>query len=231
MGLNPVSPVSAGIELRGVRKSFGKTAVLKGIDLTVPPSQKLLLLGPNGAGKSTLLRILAGLTPPDEGGMSGIPGGEPCGYVGHQLMLYRYLTVEENLDFATRLVGRGTADVAHSLERWGLGEVRKKMLPELSRGQQFRLSVCRALVTRPRYLFLDEPTASFDDRSVDILFNEIAACLAGERGGGVVIASHDIARVRGKVDRVIVLKGGTIAADSATSSGDDVIAFYREVNR
>lgn len=230
--LSPVvDSTTAEVSVRGVKKSFGKTAVLRGVDLDIPAGQRVLLLGSNGAGKSTLLRVLAGLSRADSGAVTRRLPQEPVGYVGHQLLLYRNLTVGENLRFLCGVVGREQTVAEAMIARWNLGDVAFKSIGQLSRGQQFRVAVCRALLTEPRYLFLDEPTSAFDDRSVELLLDEIARCVVGERGGAAVVASHDIARVRSRVDRVVVLHGGALVADSSSSSIDAAVERYREVNR
>jgi ABC-2 type transport system ATP-binding protein len=231
MPSTPANSPACELEARGLRKSFGQSVVLRGLDLAAASGEKILLLGSNGAGKSTLLRILAGLVTPDAGSVVRAAPREAVGYVGHNLLLYRHLTVWENLKFFGDLTGSTASAIEAELERWALSDVKAKMLGEISRGQQFRLAVCRALVAKPRYLFLDEPTSAFDDRSVENLFEAIESCV-GEGGRGVaVIASHDIARVREKIDRVVVLRGGEIATDSARSSIEEALTLYREVNR
>lgn len=226
-----VDSTTAEVSVRGVKKSFGKTAVLRGVDLDIQAGQRILLLGSNGAGKSTLLRLLAGLSRADSGAVSRRLVKDPVGYVGHQLLLYRNLTVGENLRFLCGVVGREPAVVDAMIARWNLQDVASKSIGQLSRGQQFRVAVCRAFLAEPRYLFLDEPTSAFDDRSVELLLDEVERCVGGERRGVAVIASHDIARVSSRVDRVVVLHGGALLADSANSSIDAAVDTYREINR
>lgn len=227
----PVDSATAEISVRGLRKSFGKTVVLRGIDLDVPAGQRVLLLGSNGAGKSTLLRIVAGLGQPDDGVVTRQVSKEPVGYVGHQLLLYRNLSVVENLRFAGDVVGRGSSAIEEMVHRWNLDDVSARFIGQLSRGQQFRVSVCRALLGEPRYLFLDEPTSALDDRSAELLLDEIDRCVGSDRRGVSIIASHDIARVGPRVDRVVVMHGGVIVADSVNSSIDAAVGTYREINR
>lgn len=222
--------VGPALAARGVEKSFGPVPVLRGLDLSIARGETVLLLGGNGAGKSTLLRVLAGLARPDRGTIERGAAPLRVGHVGHHLFLYRHLTVLENLRLAAALSRTENAvDLSALLERWGLQAMAQRTIGQLSRGQQFRASICRALAGDPLVLILDEPTSSLDDASVDILMSEIERCAA--RGGAAVIASHDVARLRDRCSRVVVLHEGTAAYDSSRGSISAGLEFYRGVNR
>ena len=227
----PREELRPGLTARGVAKSCGRTAVLRGLNLTIEAGDKILLLGANGAGKSTVLRLLSGLTRPDNGAIEFHSPRRVVGHVGHHLFLYRRLSVIENLNLTAQLARCGSVEVDAMVERWRLGNAAERPVGELSRGQQFRVSLARAFLPAPNFMFLDEPTSALDDLSVETLKELIDERLKAGDGGAAVIATHDTARLRSWVNRVVVLSEGVVGRDSRGSSIDDALEFYREVNR
>ncbi len=219
------------IAVRGVSKGFGRTVLFSGLECDFRAGETVLLLGPNGAGKSTLLRLLAELGQPERGSIDRLPRGERVGYVGHHVGLYRHLTVRENLRLIAELTGVPVDSVAEIATRWALTEVLDRSLGDLSRGQQFRAALCRALLPAPRVLLLDEPTAALDDRSVEIVAHEVAGVVAAPRNGLAIIATHDVARLTDWATRVLVLADGRFMADSAATSLEAALEVYRRINR
>jgi ABC-2 type transport system ATP-binding protein len=184
------------IQVGGLRKSFGATTVLDGIDLTVDPGTVFALLGPNGAGKTTVVRILSTLLRPDAGEIR-VAGHdvrtEPdavrdaIGVTGQFSAVDGLLTGEENLALMADLrhlpSPEGRRRVAALIERFDLGEVARKPVMTFSGGLKRRLDLAMTLVGDPRVIFLDEPTTGLDPRSRRVMWDVIRDLV----GGGVTI--------------------------------------------
>ncbi len=237
--------VSPAFEIRNLGKSFGAHPVLRDFSLSINTGDFLLLLGANGAGKTTLLRICAGLSRPDRGEVllqGKVPEAKDqkkIGHAGHQLFLYGNLSVQENIELFSRLADAPLA-VEDYLRQWHLYEERKKRVFELSKGIQYRLSLCRAWITQPQFVFLDEPTSSLDEASTKLLVSRtMQVC---KNGGFVLIATHDVRRLRDYANRLVVLEDGKISKDlgelcqaqpEADLEGlkEEVVSHYLERNR
>jgi heme exporter protein A len=210
------------IEIGGLSRRFGTRPVLHNIDLTIPWDQWIGVLGANGAGKTTLIRVLATLVRPTSGRV--IIGGLPLpdradavrrhvGYVGHQTFLYDELTVRENLEFYGRLyrVPKLSDRIAIVLDRVGVADRAGDRVRTLSRGQQQRVTLARAILHDPPILLLDEP-----DTGLDVQATELLHCLfVDERGRrrSVVLTTHNVDRAHELVDRVAILRHGHVAFD------------------
>jgi iron(III) transport system ATP-binding protein len=167
-------PASADVAVRGVRKSFGATRVLDGVDLNVRAGSVVALLGPSGCGKTTLLRSIAGLERPDEGSISiggrilsddGVhvpPEKRRVGMVFQDWALFPHLSVRGNVGFGLPKAERGSRRVDETLEMVGLGRFGDRMPSTLSGGQQQRVALARALANRPSVILLDEPFSNLD---------------------------------------------------------------------
>jgi heme exporter protein A len=199
------------IELAGVARRYGERTALSGVTVSVPSGATLAVFGSNGAGKTTLLRILAGLLRPHDGSAQVLGSTLPddawkvrgkIGYLGHDSLLYRDLTVRQNLEFHARLHRVGGVDqaiAAVGLERRANDPVR-----ELSRGMVQRAAVARATLHKPQVLLLDEPRANLDPAAADAL-----EPLIGKPSGRTrVIASHDIEATLEEADLALGLKQG-----------------------
>jgi len=234
-----------GCRFKGICKSFGRQRVLHDLELQVQPEELTLLLGANGSGKSTLLRICVGLSRADKGEVTidgealGRSAYKSIGHAGHDLFLYRNLTVGENLKLFSSL-NRNSASTQSFLDSWNLSEHRDKRISELSKGQRARLSLCRTFLHNPKYLFLDEPTSSLDERTLDFLMERVRAAV--KEGGCALIATHDVKRLSEHATRVLVLRDGRIAKDlsaireaaperSVEDVREEVIESYLEDNR
>jgi len=194
------------VEARGICKSFGERAALKGVDLVAGPGELVGVIGPNGAGKTTLLSILAGSLAPDAGEVRSRNG--KVGWVPQQAALYRRLTVEENLLLFARLERREDprGAVGEMLELTGLGERRRELVARLSGGNQQRINIAIGLLAEPAVLLLDEPSVGLDPRQRARLWEFIAG-LAG-RGTSVVFSTHDIQEAERYGRRLLVLADG-----------------------
>lgn len=217
------------VEARSVVKNFGETAVLRELDLSLPPGEVTVLLGTNGAGKSTLLRILAMLTQPDEGDISvyGVdirengPGVRGLtGSVLHSPMLYGDMTVRENLMFFADLYRLENVDelIVKTTEQVGIEPRLDHRTRTLSHGFQKRVALARALMHNPPLLLLDEPESGLDSKSVAML-DEI---IDQHRNSGrtVVMTTHIVEHGLDIADRAIVLSDGIVELESTDITND-----------
>ncbi|HET9052274.1 MAG TPA: metal ABC transporter ATP-binding protein, partial [Candidatus Dormibacteraeota bacterium] len=224
------APVAgAAVSLRGAGLRFGDRWVWRGVDLIVAPGEFLVLLGPNGAGKTTLLRVLLGLERLTEGSVAlgdqdPRRGRRLVGYVPQRRTLDRDLGVR-----ARDLVGLGVDGdrwgievrpqarrerrrlVDEALEAVGASDYAERPVGQLSGGEQQRLLLAQALVTRPRILLLDEPLSSLDLRSQGVA-SALVASVARERGITVVLVAHDVNPLVSVLDRVAYIAAGRVTA-------------------
>jgi ABC-type polar amino acid transport system ATPase subunit len=213
------------LEARGVRKSFGATEVLGGVDLLVEPGSLVFLIGPSGSGKSTLLRCCNRLEEPDAGSivMDGVDLLSPrtdinaarrqIGMVFQSFNLYPHLTILKNITLALRkVVGMSTA-VANAramamLELVGLPDKAASYPAQLSGGQQQRIGIARSLALDPKIILMDEPTSALDPELVGGVLAVVKDLRA--RGITMVIASHEMNFAREAADKVVFLDGGLV---------------------
>jgi heme exporter protein A len=222
------------VELEGLTRVFGERVALDDVTLSVATATTLVVFGPNGAGKSTLLRILATLLRPQQG-TARVLGHDlareawavrgQVGLLGHEALLYRDLTVRENLDFHARLHGVQAERIDELLQATGLADRANDAVRTLSRGLAQRAAVCRAVLHDPPLLLLDEPRANLDPRSV-----ELVEPLIGRSSGRTrVVTSHDPRGGLAEADLALGLRGGRAALlrDAADVSADEIGALYR----
>lgn len=207
------------ISVRGLRKSFGKQEVLKGIDLEIAPGEVVGLIGPNGAGKTTLMSCLLGFLHPDAGevAIDGMANDDlrvrrRTGFVPERMNFSRAETGRAFLRYMALLAGIPRAEVpARSramMTRLGIADAAEKRLSQYSRGMLQRIGMCQALIHEPDYVFLDEPTSGLDPNGVLLVRELIAEQKA--RGAAVLLNSHQLAEIEKVCDRVLFLSGGTI---------------------
>jgi ABC-2 type transport system ATP-binding protein len=205
------------IEIRALRKSFGRTRALDGLDLTVRTGEVHAFLGPNGAGKTTTIRILLGLLRKD-GGEAGLLGGDPwhdatrlharLAYVPGDVTLWPSLTGGEIIDLLSRLRGaRGTIDTKRKdalIERFALDPAKKARA--YSKGNRQKVALVAALASDAELLLLDEPTAGLDPL-MEAAFRD---CVNDERHDGrtVLLSSHILAEAEALSDRVTIIRDG-----------------------
>lgn len=225
------------IELGGVSREYGERLVLRHVTISVRAGETLVVLGPNGAGKTTLLRILATLLRPTTGTVQVLGASLPgqawkargrIGYLGHRPLLYRELTVVENLNFHARLhrLEASTARAGELLEQVGMEEWAGERAQELSAGMAQRVAVCRALLHEPELLLLDEPNAHLDPEAA----GRISPLLDASEGRTRVLVTHDPAAGLAQADAVLVLRrdGSVAHAGPASQLADiDPTALYR----
>lgn len=219
----------AAIQVVGLSKRFTDTPVLDAIDLTVPQGQVFGYIGPNGAGKSTTVKILIGLLGAFEGDVrvAGLDVRTDAqavkariGYVPENAVLYEALTVDEHLMLVGRLHGleddRIRARCLPLLEGFELEGRRNSRIGALSKGMRQKILFCSALLHDPEILFLDEPLSGLDVGST-ILIKDLLNALA-RRGKTIFYCSHIMDVVERVCDRIVILKGGRIAADGSYES-------------
>jgi heme ABC exporter ATP-binding subunit CcmA len=214
----PEASVPTVVRLRSAVCLLDRFPALAGVDLEVAAGEIVLLSGANGAGKTTLLRLLAGLIPLYSGEAVVLDhdlardrrgARRDLALVGHETFCYDDLTVQENLRFAARAAGRDTSTADTALERVGLVGARDVVHRRLSAGQRRRLALAVAWSRDPRLLLLDEPHAGLDAEGRAVL-DEIVRAAPAE-GRTVLIASHELDRVRALADREVVLTAGQAA--------------------
>src|SRR6516164_7496061 len=205
------------IEVRALRKSFGRTRALDGLDLTVRAGEVHAFLGPNGAGKTTTIRILLGLLNRG-GGEAKLRGGDPwrdattlhtrLAYVPGDVTLWPGLTGGEIIDLLGRLRGsRSAVDPKRRdalIERFALDPAKKARA--YSKGNRQKVALIAALASDAELLILDEPTAGLDPL-MEAAFRE---CVNDERQGGrtILLCSHILSEAEALADRVTIIRAG-----------------------
>jgi len=225
------------VEVRNLRKQFGAFTAVDGISFEIGRGEILGLLGPNGAGKTTTFQMMLGLVTPTSGSirMFGLDLQshreailQQVNFSSTYISLPYSLTVEENL----RVIGRlyGLHDVAglvdDMIQKLEMREWRRKLTRKLSSGQMTRLTLAKALLTKPKVLFLDEPTASLDP---DVA-HKIREILLEERqatGLSILYTSHNMREMEEMSDRIIFLQRGKIVAEGTAK---DIVARFGEAD-
>ena len=214
--------MSARIEAKDVSKRFGEHVALRELTLDIAAGEVFGLIGPNGAGKTTFLRILTGYWLPSEGdirvdGHSVVTERtrvqERLGYACEQPKLYLDHTVEGFLRLMGELRGLGgdglRKAVERGVERFALGEVRRRRIGVLSKGFRQRVSLAQALLHDPPLIVIDEPTVGLDPRQ-QIELRQIIESLGG--GHTVLLCTHQLAEAEAICNRVGLLDRGRLAA-------------------
>jgi heme ABC exporter ATP-binding subunit CcmA len=212
----------SSVRLRDAVSMAGGFPLLSGVDLELTTSSLTVVVGANGAGKTSLLRLLAGLIglSAGEGSVLGLDLATAdrrqlrrrVGWLGHEGSFYDDLSVEENLTFAARALGRPLEELTNVLERVDLSGRRTTVAKQLSAGQRRRLGLAWLLLRRPELWLLDEPYASLDDDGrtfFDALLGDVVA-----RGATVVVSAHDPLRSSQLCPRTLVMAGGRIVSES-----------------
>lgn len=211
--MRPLDPVVTD----ALGRRFGAVVALRGVGLRVREGTCLLLLGPNGSGKTTLLRVLATALRPTEGrawvcGYDVVSEGhrvrELCAFLGTSPGVYAGLTGFENLCLAADLCGRPRWQVAELVGWAGLEQVAHRLVRTYSLGMRRRLALARVRLQEPRVLLLDEPFVGLDEEGTRLVGELVTG--VKNRGGAVVLATHDRDRARAVCDAVAELESGRL---------------------
>src|SRR3546814_286075 len=222
--VEPALPQTAkvGLDVCGVRKSYGKSSVLHDVDLKVEPGEFLTLLGPSGSGKTTLLMTIAGFVRPGAGRI--LLGGEDItrkpphrrdiGMMFQNYALFPHMTVAENSAYPLKLRGMPVAErknrVSDSLHLVQLAGYGDRAIDELSGGQKQRVALARATVFRPRLLLMDEPLSALDKKLREQMQIELRK-LHHKLGMTTICVTHDQHEALTMSDRIAVMNAGNIA--------------------
>ena len=222
-------PKGLAIEIKGLTKAFGRTPVLRSLDLEVPWGQVLSVLGPNGCGKTTLIKVLATLTKRDAGtvrvaGADVARAGERVrriiGVVTHDPLLYDDLTGYENLLFFARMFGLDRIEerIAAVAERMGVPARLHQRAGTMSNGTKKRFSIARALLHDPLVLLLDEPESGLDQEALGMLQEVVSNSAVPVRT--VLMTTHNLERGLALGHRMAILAQGKIAYQESLDSAD-----------
>jgi ABC-2 type transport system ATP-binding protein len=216
--------LTAACETRALRKQFGGTVAVDGLDLRVPAGMLYAFLGPNGAGKTTSLRMISGLLKPDSGeilihGVALLENSgdakRPLAYVPDDPVLYGKLRPLEHLEFVAALWGLPASaggDRAHELlQSLGLWEKRDDYIESFSRGMKQKMALAAALIHRPTIMLLDEPLTGLDAaaaRQVKDLLNDFV-----RRGGTVILTTHILEVAERMAERIGIIHAGKLKVE------------------
>lgn len=212
------------IEVSHLSKHFGTFKAVDDISFSIPTGQIVGLLGPNGAGKSTTMRMVTGYIKPTSGSVSidgmdiqenGVECKRKIGYMPESAPLYGEMIVDDYLRYIAEMQGQNPDEKVPLLcAECGLKEVMHKNISDLSRGYRQRVGLAHALMNDPEILILDEPTSGLDPNQIGevrALIKEIGKTRT------VIISTHILGEVEMLCDRVIIISGGKIVADSPTN--------------
>jgi ABC-2 type transport system ATP-binding protein len=228
----------ATVEVSRLRKTFGTTAALQGVDLTVPAGTVFGLLGPNGAGKTTIVRVLATLLRPDSGSarIAGIDVVREAdkvrgliGLAGQHAAVDEKITGRENLVMFGRLYHLPEA-TAHRradelLAQFDLMEARNRIVKHYSGGMRRRLDIAASLIIAPRLLFLDEPTTGLDPRSRNEVWQSVRDLVAA--GTTVLLTTQYLDEADQLADEIAVIDSGRVIASGTPASLKSLIGGDR----
>jgi ABC-2 type transport system ATP-binding protein len=212
------------IEVSNLSKHFGTFKAVDNISFSIPTGQIVGLLGPNGAGKSTTMRMVTGYIKPTSGQIkidgtdieeNAVECKRKIGYMPESAPLYGEMIVEDYLKYVAEMQGQNPEEKVPLLcSECGLKEVMHKNISDLSRGYRQRVGLAHALMNDPEILILDEPTSGLDPNQIgDVraLIKEIGKTRT------VIISTHILGEVEMLCDRVIIISGGRLVADSPTA--------------
>lgn len=221
------------LSLQGIRKAFGPTEVLHGIDLDIHAGEVVALLGENGAGKSTVSNIISGRILPTSGtmtwqGKTFAPANPKeamdagIGMIHQELMLLPHLSIAENIFVGRYPMKNGRIDrrameerAQAGLERLGLEVSPRRLVAGLSTASQQLIEIAKALTLNARLLILDEPTAALGGEETRLLFAQIEQLKS--EGVGILYISHRLEEIKQIADRILVLRDGDMVQDFETA--------------
>ena len=209
----------ATLQLDGLRKSFGATQILQGIDLTLADGEMLVIVGASGCGKSTLLRLVAGLETPTSGRVlldgrditDADPSARDAAMVFQNYALYPHMSVADNMAYGLRIRGLSKdairSKVAETAAQLGLSELLTRRPRQLSGGQRQRVAMGRAIVREPKLFLFDEPLSNLD-AALRVQMRAEIRRLQRRLGVTSLYVTHDQVEAMTRGDRLLVLHGG-----------------------
>lgn len=215
-------------------KEYGSARVVNNVTLEVEAGEIVGLLGANGAGKSTTFKMLVGFTRPTEGRVyfndreiSHLPIHERArlgiSYLAQETSVFRKLTVRENLMAIMQALGHSKKEIRprvnELLDELGIAHIQKRLAEKLSGGEKRRLEIARALMTRPQFIFLDEPFTGIDPPTVEDIQGIIAAL--SEKGLGILITDHNVRETMKITNRSYILLEGEVIVSGSVA---DIVA-------
>ncbi|MGX1695231.1 ABC transporter ATP-binding protein [Microbacterium keratanolyticum] len=230
---------SSVITATGLRKSYGTTRALAGVDLRISPGESVAIMGASGSGKTTLLHVLAGIITPDQGSVTFTPAQagvhievtalndrersrlrrERFGFVFQQGLLIPELTAIENVALASMLTGHSRQEAEQLAGAWlaslGLAGMEQRRIGELSGGQAQRVAIARAQVTGAEVVFADEPTGALDSATSTEVMDALLWSTTGQ-GRTLVLVTHD-AQVAARCSRTVTVRDGLIVAQEVAA--------------
>lgn len=217
------------LKVANLSKTFGSFRAVNGINFEMNQGEILGILGPNGAGKTTTLQMLLGILTPSSGSIEYFGQDlqkhhsealSKISFASTYVSLPYNLTIEQNLLVIGRLYGFKKKQIQKSmdeyLEKLGILHKKKSLVTTLSAGQTTRMMLAKALMTKPKLLLLDEPTASLDPEIAQEVIDLILKIRA-EEGVSVLLTSHNMSEVTTLCDRLIFLQAGKIIANDKPS--------------
>ena len=213
------------IEVENLTKKYGELIAVKNLSFKVEEGKIWGFLGPNGAGKTTTMRILTGYLPATEG--KAFVGGfdvfekpmevkKITGYLPENLPLYPEMTVYSYLNFVAQIKGvpskKRKERIEIAIEKSGLGEVRNRLIKNLSRGYKQRVGIAQALIHDPKVLILDEPTMGLDPAQI-VEIRQLIKSLKGEHT--IILSTHILAEVTQVCDGVVIINEGKLMASGS----------------
>jgi multiple sugar transport system ATP-binding protein len=211
----------AQLRLEGIRKSYGDTTILHGIDLAIHDGEFIVFVGPSGCGKSTLLRAICGLEEISGGDIfiGGVrindvaPAERGLAMVFQSYALYPHMTVYENMAFALKLAGKDKAKideaVQHAAQTLRIVPLLQRRPKELSGGQRQRVAIGRAIVRQPQVFLFDEPLSNLD-ASLRVQMRIELSKLHRTLATTMIYVTHDQVEAMTLADRIVVLNAGRI---------------------
>jgi len=211
----------AAVTINGVKKRFGSTEVIRGVDIGIADGEFCVLVGPSGCGKSTLLRMIAGLEEISEGEIAiggkvvnrVQPKERDIAMVFQNYALYPHMTVRDNMSFALKLAKRSADDirqrVARAAEILGLAPYLDRYPRQLSGGQRQRVAMGRAIVRDPQVFLFDEPLSNLDAKLRVQMRTEIKELHQRLKTTSIYV-THDQIEAMTMADRIVVMRDGIV---------------------
>ena len=220
-----MAATSIVLSMEGVCLSFGAKRVLDGLTFSVSRGECFGFLGPSGAGKTTTIKLLTRQLKKDSGRINlfGRPREnasdadyERIGILSDTSALYERMSIEGNLKLYAKIRGKGAGDIDRLLERMNLGQDRKTLVKNCSKGMRQRAALLAALIHSPELLFLDEPTSGLDPAARAEVHRMLAELKAA--GTTIFLTTHDMAEADSVCDRLAILDEGRIVASDEPES-------------